>query len=130
MVFLISFFLIVVLVGVGLFMLELEYCDILWVFGVLWFMIFLKIVLFKILLEFFGVFKVVVMLVFIGINFVEIVSFYGCGFGVLFKLGEINVNYLLMFVVLIVFVVLGILFYYVVVMLECIFVGWVECFII
>lgn len=126
MAFLISFFPIAVSVGVGLSTLEPEYRDILRALGASRFTIFLKIALPKTLPEFFGALKVAVTLAFIGTNLVEIVSPHGRGLGALFKSGETNANYPLMFAVLIALAALGILLYYAVVMLERIFAGWAE----
>jgi NitT/TauT family transport system permease protein len=115
MAFLISFFPIAVSVGIGLSTLEPEYRDIL-----------RKIALPKTLPEFFGALKVSVTLAFIGTNLVEIVSPHGRGLGALFKSGETNGDYPLMFAVLIALAALGIVLYYAVVALERIFAGWAE----
>ena len=50
----------------------------------------------------------------------------GGGLGHLFDSGKISADYPLMFAVLIALAALGILLYYVVVMLERIFAGWAE----
>ncbi|WP_444667673.1 ABC transporter permease [Cereibacter changlensis] len=126
MAFLISFFPIAVSVGIGLSTLEPEYCDILRSLGASRFTIFQKIALPKTLPEFFGALKVSVTLAFIGTNLVEIVSPHGRGLGALFKSGETNGDYPLMFAVLIALAFLGILLYYAVVALERIFAGWAE----
>ncbi|NIY73612.1 ABC transporter permease [Marivivens donghaensis] len=126
MAFLISFFPIAVSVGIGLSTLEPEYRDILRALGASKMTIFWKIALPKTLPEFFGALKVAVTLAFIGTNLVEIVSPHGRGLGALFKSGETNANYPLMFAVLIALAVLGILLYYAVVALEKIFAGWAE----
>jgi NitT/TauT family transport system permease protein len=126
MAFMISFFPIAVSVGVGLSTLEPEYRDILRSLGASRLTIFRKIALPKTLPEFFGALKVSVTLAFIGTNLVEIVSPHGRGLGALFKSGETNGDYPLMFAVLIALAVLGILLYYVVVALESIFAGWAE----
>ena len=124
--FLISFFPIAVSVGIGLSTLEPEYRDILRSLGASRFTIFQKIALPKTLPEFFGALKVSVTLAFIGTNLVEIVSPHGRGLGALFKSGETNGDYPLMFAVLIALAFLGILLYYAVVALERIFAGWAE----
>ena len=126
MAFLISFFPIAVSVGIGLSTLEPEYRDILRALGASRVTIFWKIALPKTLPEFFGALKVSVTLAFIGTNLVEIVSPHGRGLGALFKSGETNGDYPLMFAVLIVLAALGILLYYAVVFLERIFAGWAE----
>jgi NitT/TauT family transport system permease protein len=126
MAFMISFFPIAVSVGVGLSTLEPEYRDILRSLGASRLTIFRKIALPKTLPEFFGALKVSVTLAFIGTNLVEIVSPHGRGLGALFKSGETNGDYPLMFAVLIALAALGILLYYVVVALESIFAGWAE----
>lgn len=126
MAFLISFFPIAVSVGIGLSTLEPEYRDILRSLGASRFTIFQKIALPKTLPEFFGALKVSVTLAFIGTNLVEIVSPHGRGLGALFKSGETNGDYPLMFAVLIALAFLGILLYYAVVALERIFAGWAE----
>ena len=126
MAFLISFFPIAVSVGIGLSTLEPEYRDILRALGASRFTIFRKIALPKTLPEFFGALKVAVTLAFIGTNLVEIVSAHGRGLGALFKSGETNGDYPLMFAVLIALAFLGILLYYAVVALEQIFAGWAE----
>ncbi|MEL7465209.1 MAG: ABC transporter permease subunit [Pseudomonadota bacterium] len=126
MAFLISFFPIAVSVGIGLSTLEPEYRDILRALGASRATIFLKIALPKTLPEFFGALKVAVTLAFIGTNLVEIVSPHGRGLGALFKSGETNGDYPLMFAVLIALAVLGIALYYAVVALERIFAGWAE----
>jgi NitT/TauT family transport system permease protein len=126
MAFLISFFPIAVSVGIGLSTLEPEYRDILRALGASRITIFRKIALPKTLPEFFGALKVAVTLAFIGTNLVEIVSPHGRGLGALFKSGETNGDYPLMFAVLIALAVLGIILYYFVVALERIFAGWAE----
>lgn len=126
MAFLISFFPIAVSVGIGLSTLEPEYRDILRSLGASRFTIFRKIALPKTLPEFFGALKVSVTLAFIGTNLVEIVSPHGRGLGALFKSGETNGDYPLMFAVLIALAVLGIVLYYGVLILEKIFAGWAE----
>lgn len=126
MAFLISFFPIAVSVGIGLSTLEPEYRDILRSLGASRFTIFRKIALPKTLPEFFGALKVSVTLAFIGTNLVEIVSPHGRGLGALFKSGETNGDYPLMFAVLIALAVLGIALYYAVLLLESIFAGWAE----
>ncbi|OCX66682.1 ABC transporter permease [Thioclava sp. SK-1] len=126
MAFLISFFPIAVSVGIGLSTLEPEYRDILRALGASKVTIFWKIALPKTLPEFFGALKVSVTLAFIGTNLVEIVSPHGRGLGALFKSGETNGDYPLMFAVLIALAVLGIVLYYAVVALEKIFAGWAE----
>lgn len=126
MAFLISFFPIAVSVGIGLSTLEPEYRDILRALGASRVTIFRKIALPKTLPEFFGALKVAVTLAFIGTNLVEIVSPHGRGLGALFKSGETNGDYPLMFAVLIALAVLGIVLYYLVVALERIFAGWAE----
>ncbi|MEF3048680.1 ABC transporter permease [Pseudotabrizicola sp. L79] len=126
MAFLISFFPIAVSVGIGLSTLEPEYRDILRSLGASRTTIFWKIALPKTLPEFFGALKVSVTLAFIGTNLVEIVSPHGRGLGALFKSGETNGDYPLMFAVLIALAALGILLYYAVVALERIFAGWAE----
>ncbi|WP_438668986.1 ABC transporter permease [Pseudogemmobacter sonorensis] len=126
MAFMISFFPIAVSVGIGLSTLEPEYRDILRSLGASRLTIFRKIALPKTLPEFFGALKVAVTLAFIGTNLVEIVSPHGRGLGALFKSGETNGDYPLMFAVLIALALLGILLYYAVVFLEKIFAGWAE----
>ena len=126
MAFLISFFPIAVSVGIGLSTLEPEYRDILRSLGASRITIFRKIALPKTLPEFFGALKVSVTLAFIGTNLVEIVSPHGRGLGALFKSGETNGDYPLMFAVLIALAILGIVLYYAVVALERIFAGWAE----
>ena len=126
MAFLISFFPIAVSVGIGLSTLEPEYRDILRSLGASKVTIFRKIALPKPLPEFFGALKVAVTLAFIGTNLVEIVSPHGRGLGALFKSGETNGDYPLMFAVLIALAFLGIVLYYAVVALERIFSGWAE----
>ncbi len=126
MAFMISFFPIAVSVGIGLSTLEPEYRDILRSLGASKFTIFSKIALPKTLPEFFGALKVAVTLAFIGTNLVEIVSPHGRGLGALFKSGETNGDYPLMFAVLIALAFLGIVLYYAVVFLERIFAGWAE----
>jgi len=126
MAFLISFFPIAVSVGIGLSTLEPEYRDILRSLGASRLTIFRKIALPKTLPEFFGALKVSVTLAFIGTNLVEIVSPHGRGLGALFKSGETNGDYPLMFAVLIALAFLGIVLYYAVVALESIFAGWAE----
>lgn len=126
MAFLISFFPIAVSVGIGLSTLEPEYRDILRSLGANRFTIFRKIALPKTLPEFFGALKVSVTLAFIGTNLVEIVSPHGRGLGALFKSAETNGDYPLMFAVLIALAFLGIVLYYIVLLLEKIFAGWAE----
>ena len=126
MAFMISFFPIAVSVGIGLSTLEPEYRDILRSLGASRFTIFTKIALPKTLPEFFGALKVAVTLAFIGTNLVEIVSPHGRGLGALFKSGETNGDYPLMFAVLIALAFLGIVLYYAVVFLERTFAGWAE----
>jgi NitT/TauT family transport system permease protein len=126
MAFLISFFPIAVSVGIGLSTLEPEYRDILRSLGASRLTIFRKIALPKTLPEFFGALKVSVTLAFIGTNLVEIVSPHGRGLGALFKSGEQNGDYPLMFAVLIALAFLGIVLYYAVVALERTFAGWAE----
>ena len=124
--FLISFFPIAVSISIGLSTLEPEYRDILASLGASKFAIFWKIALPKTLPEFFGALKVAVTLAFIGTNLVEIVEPHGRGLGHLFDSGKINADYPLMFAVLIALGLMGILLYYVVVVLEKIFAGWAE----
>ncbi|MFZ8882927.1 MAG: ABC transporter permease [Paracoccaceae bacterium] len=124
--FMISFFPIAVSVSIGLSTLEPEYRDILRALGASKTMIFWKIALPKTLPEFFGALKVAVTLAFIGTNLMEIVSPHGRGLGALFDSGKTNADYPLMFAVLIALAVLGIVLYYVVVVLEKIFAGWAE----
>ncbi|MBX2840110.1 MAG: ABC transporter permease subunit [Gammaproteobacteria bacterium] len=126
MAFMISFFPIAVSVSIGLSTLEPEYRDILRALGASRFMIFRKIALPKTLPEFFGALKVAVTLAFIGTNLVEIIEPHGRGLGHLFDSGKINSDYPLMFAVLIALAFMGILLYYVVVVLEQIFAGWAE----
>jgi NitT/TauT family transport system permease protein len=126
MAFMISFFPIAVSVGIGLSTLEPEYRDILRALGASRFTIFRKIALPKTLPEFFGALKVSATLAFIGTNLVEIVSPHGRGLGALFKSGETNGDYPLMFAVLIALAFLGILLYYAVIFLEQIFAGWAD----
>jgi NitT/TauT family transport system permease protein len=76
--------------------------------------------------EFFGALKVSATLAFIGTNLVEIVSPHGKGLGALFKSGETNGDYPLMFAVLIALAFLGIILYYAVIVLEKYFAGWAE----
>ena len=75
---------------------------------------------------FFGALKVAVTLAFIGTNLMEIVSPHGRGLGALFDSGKTNSDYPLMFAVLIALALMGIVLYYVVVVLEKIFAGWAE----
>ena len=124
--FMISFFPIAVSVSIGLSTLEPEYRDILRALGASKTMIFWKIALPKTLPEFFGALKVAVTLAFIGTNLMEIVSPHGRGLGALFDSGKTNADYPLMFAVLIALAILGIVLYYVVVVLEKIFAGWAE----
>lgn len=124
--FLISFFPIAVSISIGLSTLEPEYRDILRALGASRFTIFWKIALPKTLPEFFGALKVAVTLAFIGTNLMEIVEPHGRGLGHLFDSGKINADYPLMFAVLIALAALGILLYYVVVLLERTFAGWAE----
>lgn len=124
--FMISFFPIAVSVSIGLSTLEPEYRDILRSLGASQSTIFWKIALPKTLPEFFGALKVAVTLAFIGTNLMEIVSPHGRGLGALFDSGKTNSDYPLMFAVLIALALLGIVLYYVVVVLEEIFAGWAE----
>ncbi|MDJ0993504.1 MAG: ABC transporter permease subunit [Dinoroseobacter sp.] len=124
--FMISFFPIAVSVSIGLSTLEPEYRDILRSLGASKMTIFWKIALPKTLPEFFGALKVAVTLAFIGTNLMEIVSPHGRGLGALFDSGRTNSDYPLMFAVLIALAFLGIVLYYVVVVLEKIFAGWAE----
>lgn len=124
--FMISFFPIAVSVSIGLSTLEPEYRDILRSLGASQFTIFRKIALPKTLPEFFGALKVAVTLAFIGTNLMEIVSPHGRGLGALFDSAKTNSDYPLMFAVLIALAFLGIVLYYVVVLLESIFAGWAE----
>lgn len=124
--FLISFFPIAVSVSIGLSTLEPEYRDILASLGASKLTIFWKIALPKTLPEFFGALKVAVTLAFIGTNLMEIVEPHGRGLGHLFDSGKISADYPLMFAVLIALALMGILLYYVVVLLEKIFAGWAE----
>ncbi|MEM6461454.1 MAG: ABC transporter permease subunit [Pseudomonadota bacterium] len=124
--FMISFFPIAVSISIGLSTLEPEYRDILRALGASRFTIFRKIALPKTLPEFFGALKVAVTLAFIGTNLMEIVEPHGKGLGHLFDSGKINADYPLMFAVLIALALLGILLFYVVVLLERIFAGWAE----
>lgn len=126
MAFMISFFPIAVSVGIGLSTLEPEYRDILKALGASRFTIFRKIALPKTLPEFFGALKVSATLAFIGTNLVEIVSPHGKGLGALFKSGETNGDYPLMFAVLIALAFLGIVLYYAMILLEKKFAGWAE----
>lgn len=126
MAFMISFFPIAVSVGIGLSTLEPEYRDILRALGASRFTVFRKIALPKTLPEFFGALKVSATLAFIGTNLVEIVSPHGRGLGALFKSGETNGDYPLMFAVLIALAVLGIVLYYAVIFLERTFAGWAD----
>ncbi len=126
MAFMISFFPIAVSVGIGLSTLEPEYRDILRALGASRLTIFRKIALPKTLPEFFGALKVSATLAFIGTNLVEIVSPHGKGLGALFKSGETNGDYPLMFAVLIALAFLGIVLYYAVIALERYFAGWAE----
>ncbi|MDJ1006455.1 MAG: ABC transporter permease [Paracoccaceae bacterium] len=124
--FMISFFPIAVSVSIGLSTLEPEYRDILRSLGASKTQIFWKIALPKTLPEFFGALKIAVTLAFIGTNLMEIVSPHGRGLGALFDSGKANSNYPLMFAVLIALAFLGIVLYYIVVVLEKIFAGWAE----
>jgi len=124
--FLISFFPISVSVAIGLSTLEPEYRDILRALGASRLTIFWKIALPKTLPEFFGALKVAVTLAFIGTNLMEIVEPHGRGLGALFDSGKINADYPLMFAVLLALAFLGIVLFYVVVVLERIFAGWAE----
>lgn len=124
--FMISFFPIAVSVSIGLSTLEPEYRDILRALGASRFTIFWKIALPKTLPEFFGALKVAVTLAFIGTNLMEIVEPHGRGLGALFDSGKINADYPLMFAVLFALAVLGIVLFYVVVVLERIFAGWAD----
>ena len=126
MAFMISCFPIAVSVGIGLSTLEPEYRDILRALGASPYTIFRKIALPKTLPEFFGALKVSATLAFIGTNLVEIVSPHGRGLGALFKSGETNGDYPLMFAVLIALAFLGIILYYAVIFLERIFAGWAD----
>ena len=124
--FMISFFPIAVSVAIGLSTLEPEYRDILRSLGASRFTVFWKIALPKTLPEFFGALKVAVTLAFIGTNLVEIVTPHGRGLGHLFVSGQIASDFPLMFAVLIALAFLGVLLYYIVVILERIFAGWAE----
>lgn len=124
--FLISFFPIAVSVSIGLSTLEPEYRDILRALGASRMTIFWKIALPKTLPEFFGALKVAVTLAFIGTNLMEIVEPHGKGLGHLFDSGKINADYPLMFAVLIALAFLGIVLFYIVVILERIFAGWAD----
>ncbi len=124
--FMISFFPIAVSISIGLSTLEPEYRDILRALGASKTTIFWKIALPKTLPEFFGALKVAVTLAFIGTNLMEIVSPHGRGLGALFDSGKTNSDYPLMFAVLIALAFLGIVLYYVVVILERIFAGWAD----
>jgi NitT/TauT family transport system permease protein len=124
--FMISFFPIAVSVSIGLSTLEPEYRDILRALGASRLTIFWKIALPKTLPEFFGALKVAVTLAFIGTNLMEIVEPHGRGLGALFDSGKINADYPLMFAVLIALAILGILLFYIVVILERIFAGWAD----
>jgi NitT/TauT family transport system permease protein len=124
--FMISFFPIAVSVSIGLSTLEPEYRDILRALGASRLTIFRKIALPKTLPEFFGALKVAVTLAFIGTNLMEIVEPHGRGLGALFDSGKINADYPLMFAVLIALAFLGIVLFYIVVVLERIFAGWAE----
>lgn len=126
MAFMISFFPIAVSVSIGLSTLEPEYSDILRSLGASKFTIFRKIALPKTLPEFFGALKVSVTLAFIGTNLVEIIQPHGKGLGFLFDSGKISADYPLMFAVLIALAFLGIILYYIVVLLEKKFAGWSE----
>lgn len=126
MAFLISFFPIAVSVAIGLSTLEPEYRDILRSLGASRFTVFWKIALPKTLPEFFGALKVAATLAFIGTNLVEIITPHGRGLGHLFQSAQTNSDFPLMFAVLIALAILGIVLYYVVVMLERIFAGWAE----
>jgi NitT/TauT family transport system permease protein len=124
--FMISFFPIAVSVAIGLSTLEPEYRDILRALGASRLTIFWKIALPKTLPEFFGALKVAVTLAFIGTNLMEIVEPHGRGLGALFDSGKINADYPLMFAVLFALAFLGIVLFYVVVILERIFAGWAD----
>lgn len=124
--FMISFFPIAVSVSIGLSTLEPEYRDILGALGASKLVIFRKIALPKTLPEFFGALKVAVTLAFIGTNLVEIIEPHGRGLGHLFDSAKISSDYPLMFAVLIALAAMGIMLYYVVVVLEQIFAGWAE----
>ena len=124
--FMISFFPIAVSVSIGLSTLEPEYRDILRSLGASKLTIFWKIALPKTLPEFFGALKVAVTLAFIGTNLMEIVEPHGKGLGHLFDSGKINADYPLMFAVLLALAFLGIVLFYVVVLLERVFAGWAE----
>lgn len=124
--FMISFFPIAVSVSIGLSTLEPEYRDILAALGASRLTIFRKIALPKTLPEFFGALKVAVTLAFIGTNLMEIVEPHGRGLGHLFDSGKINADYPLMFAVLIALALMGIVLYYIVVLLERSFAGWAE----
>lgn len=126
MAFMISFFPIAVSVSIGLSTLEPEYRDILKALGASRFTIFWKIALPKTLPEFFGALKVAVTLAFIGTNLVEIVSPHNRGLGSLFDSGKQNGDFPLMFAVLIALAFLGIVLFYIVVLLERIFAGWAD----
>lgn len=124
--FMISFFPIAVSVSIGLSTLEPEYRDILRALGASQAQVFWKIALPKTLPEFFGALKVSVTLAFIGTNLMEIVSPHGRGLGALFDSGKTNSDYPLMFAVLIALAALGIVLYYIVVLLERMFAGWAD----
>ena len=124
--FMISFFPIAVSISIGLSTLEPEYRDILRALGASQATIFWKIALPKTLPEFFGALKVAATLAFIGTNLMEIVSPHGRDLGALFDSGKTNSDYPLMFAVLLALAALGILLYYIVVLLERIFAGWAE----
>ncbi|MHC0052378.1 ABC transporter permease [Actibacterium sp. D379-3] len=124
--FMISFFPIAVSVSIGLSTLEPEYRDILRSLGASQLTVFWKIALPKTLPEFFGALKVAVTLAFIGTNLMEIVSPHGRGLGALFDSGKISADYPLMFAVLLALAFLGIVLYYIVVVLEKVFAGWAE----
>jgi len=124
--FMISFFPIAVSVSIGLSTLEPEYRDILRALGASRLTIFWKIALPKTLPEFFGALKVAVTLAFIGTNLMEIVEPHGRGLGALFDSGKINADYPLMFAVLFALAFLGIVLFYVVVVLERVFAGWAD----
>lgn len=126
MAFMISFFPIAVSVSIGLSTLEPEYRDILGALGASRFTIFRKIALPKTLPEFFGALKVSATLAFIGTNLVEIIEPHGRGLGHLFDSAKISSDYPLMFAVLFALAFMGILLYYLVVLLEQIFAGWAE----
>ena len=66
------------------------------------------------------------LLVPVSMTIVEIIEPHGRGLGHLFDSAKISSDYPLMFAVLIALAFMGILLYYVVVMLEKVFAGWAE----